>query len=41
MIFQGRQVDTCVTQGYETVIVNGSVVYKDDSYTDIRSGKIV
>jgi N-acyl-D-aspartate/D-glutamate deacylase len=29
------------SKGYETVIVNGSVVYKDDSYTDIRSGKIV
>ena len=29
------------SKGYETVIVNGSIVYTDNDYTDIRSGKIV
>ena len=29
------------SKGYETVIVNGSIVYTNNDYTDIRSGKIV
>jgi hypothetical protein len=29
------------SKGYETVILNGSVVYQDNSYTDVKPGKIV
>jgi len=29
------------SKGYETVIVNGSVVYQDSSYNDVKPGKIV
>ena len=29
------------SKGYEAVIVNGSVVYDNNGYTDARSGKIV
>ena len=29
------------SKGYEAVIVNGSVVYDNNGYTDVRSGKIV
>jgi len=29
------------SKGYETVIVNGSIVYNTNGYTDVRSGQIV
>ena len=29
------------SQGYEYVIINGSIVYKDNDYTDVKSGKVV
>jgi hypothetical protein len=29
------------SKGYEKVIVNGSVVYENNEYTDIKSGTIV
>ena len=29
------------SKGYEAVIVNGSIVYKNNEYTEIKSGTIV
>jgi hypothetical protein len=29
------------SKGYEAVIVNGSIVYENNEYTDIKSGTIV
>ena len=42
MTFPEKLVDICVIlKGYETVIVNGSIVYNTNGYTDVRSGQIV